>query len=243
MSVILNIETSSEICSVAISIDGEIDYHIESDTPMQHAVLLAPYVEKAMAHLKRKELEPEAVAVSIGPGSYTGLRIGMSLAKGLCFAKNLPLIGINTLQLLAVKGMFALRESEGDEILVPMIDARRKEVYMAAYNFALQEIIPPRPMILEPDSLEKLNEERKLIINGNGSTKAKEIINAKDAIFLSGSMPVAMDMAPLSERAFRNGNFIDVAYSVPVYLKEYEAKKSENKVLHNISNGSNDKRS
>lgn len=238
MSVILNIETSSEICSVAVSIDGEVDFHIESQEAMQHASLLAPYVENCMEHLERKGLKPDAVAVSIGPGSYTGLRIGLSLAKGLCFSQNLPLIGISTLELLAVKAMFSLRESEGDEIFVPMIDARRKEVYMAAYNCGLQEEISPRPLILEPDSLKELGERRRIVINGSGSPKAKEILELKNTLYLGSAMPTAMDMSTLSERAYINSDFMDTAYGVPLYLKEYEAKHSVNKVLSKRCGGS-----
>lgn len=231
MSVILNIETSSEICSVAVSKDGMIEYHVESDQPMQHATLLAQYVEKALDDLSRKELKLDAVAVSIGPGSYTGLRIGLSLAKGLCFSRDIPLIGINTLELLAVKAMFGLREPEGDEVLVGMIDARRMEVYMAAYDFSLNELIRPQPLILEPDCLNELADRRKVVIIGNGASKAEGIIKLPNALYLPGRMPVAMDMTALSERAFRKGNFMDRAYGVPLYLKEYEARHSSNKVL------------
>lgn len=231
MSVILNIETSSEICSVAVSRDGEIDFHMESEEPMQHASLLGQYVEKALDDLARKGLSPDAVAVSIGPGSYTGLRIGMSLAKGLCFAKGIPLIGINTLEILAVKAMFMLRESEGDEILAGLIDARRKEVYVGAYDLALNAVVVPQPLILDESSLRELAAERKIVFIGNGVDKAKEILQLPNAEYLSYAMPIAMDMTALSERAFRKGEFMDVAYGVPVYLKEYEAKHSSNKVL------------
>ena len=231
MSVILNIETSSEICSVAVSKDGMIEYHIESEEPMQHASLLAQYVEKALDDIARKEIELDAVAVSIGPGSYTGLRIGLSLAKGLCFSRDIPLIGINTLELLAVKAMFGLREPEGDEMLVGMIDARRMEVYAAAYDFALNELMSPRPLILSPDSLKEFTEKRKVVIIGNGVSKAEKILQLPNAIYLPGRMPIAMDMTALSERAFRKGDFMDSAYGVPVYLKEYEARHSSNRVL------------
>ncbi|MDE6271840.1 MAG: tRNA (adenosine(37)-N6)-threonylcarbamoyltransferase complex dimerization subunit type 1 TsaB [Muribaculaceae bacterium] len=234
MSTILNIETSSEICSIAVSNDGMIEFHIESEEPMQHAVLLGQYVERALDEIARKELTLDAVAVSLGPGSYTGLRIGLSLAKGLCFAKDIPLIGIDTLQLLAVKAMFGLRDPEGDEVLVGMIDARRSEVYYAAYDFALNSIIRPQPLILEPDSLNNLSDRRKIVMIGDGITKAKEILNQPNALYLTNRMPVAMDMTALSERAYRRGDFLDTAYSVPVYLKEYEAKKSANKVLKSI---------
>lgn len=231
MSVILNIETSSRICAVAVSCEGVVEFHIESEEPMQHAALLAVYVDKCLDFISRREMNLDAVAVSIGPGSYTGLRIGMSLAKGLCFAKNIPLIGLNTLEVLAVKAMFSLRDFHGDEILVPMIDARRMEVYTAAYNFSLDPVLEPRSLILESDSYKELEGKGELIFIGDGVEKGENILHIKDGRFLSASMPVAMDMVALSERAFRNGNFMDVAYSVPFYLKDYQTTVPKNKVL------------
>lgn len=233
MSVILNIETSGEICSVAVSSEGMIEFHAESDKPMEHARLLAPYVDKALEHIARRELKLDAVAVSLGPGSYTGLRIGLSLVKGLCFAKDIPLIGIDTLQLLAVKAMFAIADPQGDELLISMVDARRMEVYVGVYDFALNELLKPQPMILDSNSLKEFAGERPIVVVGNGASKAKDILSLPNARFLE-KMPVAMDMTALSERAFRNGDFLDTAYSTPIYLKEYQAKKSENKVLGSL---------
>ena len=235
MSVILNIETSSHICSVAVTTDGMIDFHIESEEPTQHAALLAGYVDRALDHLSRREMQLDAVAVSIGPGSYTGLRIGLSLAKGLCFAKDIPLIGVNTLELLAVKAMFGLRDAEGDEILVPMIDARRMEVYTAAYDFSLHSLIEPRAMILDAESYMDLPADRRIVFIGDGVDKARDVVRHPGALFLTNAMPLAMDMTALSERAFRNGEFMDAAYGVPFYLKDYQASKPKNKVLSNIN--------
>ena len=124
MAIILNIETSSKICSVALTKDGAVEYQLEDTEGMNHAVRLAPFVEKCLEELKRKDEKLDAVAVSIGPGSYTGLRIGLSLAKGLCFSLGIPLIGVSTLKILAVKAMFRSFDWQGDEVLVPMIDAR-----------------------------------------------------------------------------------------------------------------------
>ena len=231
MSVILNIETSSRICSVAVTSEGMVEWHVESEEPMQHATLLAPYVEKALDFLARRELKLDAVAVSIGPGSYTGLRIGLSLAKGLCFAQDVPLIGVPTLEVLAVKAMFGYRDAQGDEILVPMIDARRMEVYTAAYDFSLKELMPAQPHILTEESYAELPEGRKLLFIGDGVDKAKEVVKRQDALFLTNAMPIAMDMTALSERAFRNGDFLDVAYCTPLYLKEYQATTPRNKVF------------
>ena len=231
MSVILNIETSARICSVAVSCDGMVEFHIESEEPMQHAALLAGYVERCLEFLTRREMKLDAVAVSSGPGSYTGLRIGMSLAKGLCFAKDVPLIAVPTLETLAVKAMFALREPQGDEILVPMIDARRMEVYTAAYDFALKPLLEPSALVLDGDSYNDLPKGREVVFIGDGVDKAREVLNVEGARFLSSSMPVAMDMVSISERAFRNGDFLDTAYGVHFYLKDYRATVARNKVL------------
>lgn len=231
MSVILNIETSSKQCSVALTADGMVEFHAESENEMDHARSLAPFVEKALDFAARRDMNPDAVAVSSGPGSYTGLRIGMSFAKGLCFARNLPLITVPTLQILSVKAMFGVREPSGDELLVPLIDARRMEVYTAAFNFALDEVLPPQALILDGNSFADLLDRNACLFIGDGVTKAREVISHPNARFLSSSMPVAMDMTALSERAFRNSDFADTAYAVPFYLKDYDAKISKNKVL------------
>lgn len=230
MAIILNIESSGPTCSVALTGDGELLLQQIDDNGMNHAKVMAPFIEKALSELKRRELKLDAVAVSIGPGSYTGLRIGLSMAKGLCFGDEIPLIGIPTLQILAVKAMFRSMDWEGDEILLPMLDARRMEVYTAAFDFGLNEVLSTRPLILEKDSFEELNGKR-VIVMGSGSEKAKEFYGDKDWTWLEGIRPFASDMTALSERAYRNGDFLDLAYSTPLYLKEYEAKVSKNKVL------------
>ena len=140
MSTILNIETSGKICSVALTREGALEFDLENREGMKHAEVLAPFVERAMEEVKRKEWKLDAVAVSIGPGSYTGLRIGLSLAKGLAFSLGVPLIGVSTLKILAVKAMFRNFNFTGEEILVPMIDARRMEVFTGAYDFALNAV-------------------------------------------------------------------------------------------------------
>lgn len=235
MAIILNIETSAKFCSVAVTIDGAVDMVLTDDKEMNHARFIAPAVEKCLAHLKSTGREPEAVAVSMGPGSYTGLRIGLSLSKGLCYAREIPLIGIPTLKLLAVKAQFKRFDWEGDELLVPMVDARRKEVYTAVYDFALKPVMEPQPMILESDSLKKETEGRKVVFIGDGSVKAEEILDRNDNhIWLGGTMPTAADMLALAEKAMREKDFIDPAYSVPEYLKEYEAVVGSNKVLDTL---------
>lgn len=232
MANIINIETSASRCSVALGIEGESVEFFEDNSGHAHARLLAPFVKDALDALARRGLKLDAVAVSMGPGSYTGLRIGLSLAKGLCFSEDVPLIAIPTLELLAVKGMFANRDFDGTELLVPMIDARRMEVYTSAYDFRLMEVLPARPMILSRESFSHLTADRKLVFIGDGSSKAKDVLEcAPESIWLSTSAPDASVMCIMAEKRFRERDFADVAYSVPVYLKEYEAKQSVNKVL------------
>lgn len=226
---ILNIETSSKLCSVALCEDGENYFQLVSDKEMDHSTKLAPFVEECMKQLERHEKALDAVAVSLGPGSYTGLRIGLSLAKGLCFGKHIPLIGIKTLELLAVKAMFSNMEYDENQIFIPLIDARRMEVYTAGYDNALNELLTPRPMILDQDSFSEFS-GKKIIMIGDGVKKAKELLKINVSKWID-KMPVAADMNALSEQAFRKKEFIDIAYSTPLYLKNFQATTPKNKII------------
>ena len=224
MPTILNIETSTDVCSVALTQDGQVLEHHEDYEGHNHAVVLSRFVESCVTYARTRDLKLDAVAVSIGPGSYTGLRIGLSEAKGLCFGLSVPLIGINTLQLLVVSTMFANFFDEDNLLYVPMLDARRKEVYTAVYTPALEAMLEPQPMILDADSYAQFRKEHVLVMMGNGSDKAKDIITPGDDLrYIPGVKPVAMDMLALAEKHFREGRFIDVAYSTPMYLKEFQA--------------------
>ena len=230
MANILNIETSTTVCSVALGSEGQVVDHNENYEGQTHATLLSQFINDSLNTAHRKEMKLDAIAVSIGPGSYTGLRIGLSQAKGLAFGLDLPLIGVNTLQLLTVSAMF--QEFFDDDVLfVPMIDARRMEVYTAVYNNALEDILPPQPMILDSNSFSDLLESHHLVFMGNGSDKARDVIKHPNAQFLPGIKPVAVDMIALSEKAFREKRFIDVAYSTPLYLKDFLATVPKKKVL------------
>lgn len=231
MATIINIETSSKTCSVALTKDGMVEFELEDTEGMNHASKLAPFVERCMEELKRKEEKLDAVAVSLGPGSYTGLRIGLSLAKGLAFSLGIPLIGLSTLQILAVKAMFRNVVWEGDEIIVGMIDARRMEVFAGGYDFSLKEVVKEGPEILTEDSFSDLYDRRKVIFIGDGSEKFKDLYKGKNGEWLGNLMPHARDMTALSEKFFREGKFIDIAYSTPSYLKEYQTTVPKNKVL------------
>lgn len=230
MSVILNIETSGSICSATLSQDGTLIEHRIEETPMRHGEVLAPFVEELLEVAARKELKLDAVAVSSGPGSYTGLRIGLSMAKGLCFGLNIPLIMVPSLKILAVKTMFLNRVWEGEELIVPMIDARRMEVYTAVYDFALNEVSAPRPLIVEPDSLREFG-ERRLLLCGSGSEKTKEVLPAGENIeWVSGKEAIAYDMIALSEKLYRESAFADTAYAVPEFLKSFRTSEPRKKI-------------
>lgn len=226
MSNILNIETSTDVCSVALTSEGQVLEHHENYDGQNHAKVLSPFLESVIKYIKSRDIKLDAVAVSIGPGSYTGLRIGLSEAKGLCFGLDVPLIGINTLKLLTVAVMFR-KFFEEDVLFAPMIDARRKEVYTAVYDLALNEVMQPQPLILDENSYAEFLADHKVVFFGNGSDKAKDIIRHKNAIFVEGIKPVALDMMALAEKAVREHDYIDVAYSTPLYLKEYQATVSK----------------
>lgn len=230
---ILNIETSGKICSVALTHYGALEIQLDDSEGMQHANKLAPFVARIMEEVRRKEMKLDAVAVSIGPGSYTGLRIGLSLAKGLAFSLGVPLIGVSTLQILAVKAMFRSFDWQGDELLVPMIDARRMEVFTAPYDFALNALAEPAPMILDGHSFsDLLDSGRQLYFMGDGAEKAKKVISHPNAHWIDGLLPQAKDMMALAEKALREQRFIDIAYSTPEYLKAYQTTTPKNPLLN-----------
>ena len=233
MANILNIETSTEVCSVALTSEGQVLDHSENYEGQTHATMLSQYVQQALQYARTRELPIDAIAVSIGPGSYTGLRIGLSEAKGLAFGLNVPLIGVNTLQLLSVSTMFNHFIDEDKLLYVPMIDARRMEVYTAAYTPALEAVLEPQAMILDEHSFESLLDEGyTLVVMGNGSDKAREVLKHDRVRFIAGIKPVALEMMALAEKAYREQQFIDVAYSTPLYLKEFQATKPKNPILN-----------
>lgn len=226
MAVILNIETSTTVCSAALTAEGMVLTHYEDFEGRNHAALLSDYVKACLDFLADKELKLDAVAVSIGPGSYTGLRIGLSEAKGLAYALDIPLIAVSTLELMATRVMFSTLDIDSDTIFVPMIDARRMEVYTAAYDFSLEELMAPQPLILDENSYADLIATgRQILLFGNGSAKAADVVTAPNVRIVEGVDPLAVDMIALAERAYSERKFVDLAYSVPVYLKDFVATK------------------
>lgn len=227
MANILNIDTSTDVCSVALTSEGTVIEHREDYEGQNHAKVLSSFINDMFTYATPRGIKLDAISVSMGPGSYTGLRIGLSEAKGLCFGLDIPLIGISTLELLTVTVMF--RDFWDDDILfAPMIDARRQEVYTGVYDLALNKIMQPQPLILDQNSFQEFS-DKKIIFFGNGSDKAKDLIKLPNAKFIGGIKPEAVNMMALSERAFRNNDFIDIAYSTPEYLKEFQSTTPKNK--------------
>lgn len=231
MAVILNIETSAAATSVALTAEGMVLAHREDMAGRNQAALLSDYIKYCLDFASEKELKLDAVSVSMGPGSYTGLRIGLSEAKGLAYALDVPLIGIDTLKLMACQVMFTVDTLVGDEIFVPMVDARRMEVYTCAYDFALEPLMEKAPLILDEHSYrDLLSGDRKVLFFGDGSDKARSVISAPNAEFIPDIRPLAIDMIALSEKAFTQREFLDTAYSTPDYIKDFQATKPKDRL-------------
>lgn len=225
MSCILHIETSTSVCSVAVSEDSQVIYHEEERTSEKGSAAerLGTMVDEAMSFTDNHAIPFDAVAVSCGPGSYTGLRIGVSMAKGLCFGRDLKLIAVPTLELLCVPVLLR-DELPEDALLCPMLDARRMEVYAALYDRALRPVRPIQADIVDANTYRQWLEERPVFFFGNGAQKCMEAIGHTNARYIEGIEPLARWMQPLAERRLLNEQFEDVAYFEPFYLKDYVAK-------------------
>ena len=224
MSCILNIETSTDVCSVAISDNGQVIFNKEDHSGPNHAVKLGVYVDEALSFIDAHGISLEAVAVSCGPGSYTGLRIGVSMAKGICYGRDVKLISIPTLELMAVPVLIGEHPAEEDALIVPMLDARRMEVYAKVMDRALKEVRPIQADIVDAETYKEYLDRGTVYFFGNGAEKCMEVINHPNARLVKGIEPLAKNMAPLAEKRFVEGKFEDVAYFVPFYLKDFVAK-------------------
>lgn len=230
MSCILHIETSTEVCSVALSQDGINIFAEEDSQGQQHAVKLGVFVDEALSFADSHAIPLDAVAVSCGPGSYTGLRIGVSMAKGICYGRDIPLIGLPTLEVMCVPVLLRY-DLPDDALLCPMIDARRMEVYAAVYDRALRPVRPTAADIVDENSYLDFLEKQPVYFFGNGAAKCREKITHPNAHFIDNIRPQAKMMFPLAEKAVALQDYKDVAYFEPFYLKEFVATKSKSKVL------------
>lgn len=230
MSCILHVETSTTVCSVAVSENGHTIFSKEDYKGPSHAVLLGTFVDEALSLIDSHAIPLDAVAVSCGPGSYTGLRIGVSMAKGICYGRSVPLIGLPTLKVMCVP-VLLYHELPENALLCPMLDARRMEVYATIYDRALNEVRKTSADIVDENSYLEYLEKYPVYFFGNGADKCKEKIIHTNAHFIDSIYPLAKMMFPLAEKAMANQEFEDVAYFEPFYLKEFVATTPKKNIL------------
>lgn len=226
MANILSIETSSQACSVALSRDFTVVWHDATPDGPHHAAVLGGYVAQALEYARAEGLAIDAVAVSRGPGSYTGLRIGVSEAKGLCVGLGVPLISVSTLEAMCCQVLFADEEMPDDALLCPMMDARRMEVYMGLYDRSLRPVVPVEARVIDRCPFaDDMLAEHPVYFFGDGAEKCAALLRHPHARLVSDVRPMATDMLALAVKAFHAKHFEDVAYFVPFYLKDFIATK------------------
>lgn len=227
MSCILHIDTSTSVCSVAVSQDGTCLFNKEDHSGPNHSITLGIFIDEALALVDSQGIMLDAVSVSGGPGSYTGLRIGVSMAKGICYGRELKLISVPTLELLCVPVLINHDEIEDNALLCPMIDARRMEVYAALFDRALKPIRETRADVVDENTYKQWLDERPVYFFGNGAAKCMEQINHPNARLIEDIEPLAKWMLPLAEKRMIQERFEDVAYYTPFYLKDFVAKEAK----------------
>ena len=235
MALILGIETATSVCSVALVQDGKLLSIRESVGARDHSAALTTYVAEVITEARLSFQQLDAIAISIGPGSYTGLRIGVSSAKGLCYALDKPLIAIDTLKSLAWQALQKCRKEGKDTenaFLVPMLDARRMEVYTAIFNQNLEIIEPVNAHVVTEDSFAQYT-AKEIIYFGDGASKCISVFESKsNYIFLENITLSGNAVCMLAENEYRDNNFADVAYCEPFYLKDFIAGKPRVKGLY-----------
>jgi len=207
-----------------VSNDGECIFNTEDHEGPNHAVKLGEFVDEALSFIDSHAIPLDAVAVSCGPGSYTGLRIGVSMAKGICYGRDAKLLAVPTLELLTVPVLLNETVVEDDALLCPMLDARRMEVYAAIYTRGLKEVRPVSADIVEAETYAEYLDRGPVYFFGNGAAKCIQTINHPNAHFIDDVNPLAKNMFPLSEKCIAQKEYQDVAYFVPFYLKDFVAK-------------------
>jgi tRNA threonylcarbamoyladenosine biosynthesis protein TsaB len=238
MALILNIETSTPVCSVALAENDNILALRESSEEKSHAGNLAVFIAEILNEKKISVKDLDAVAIGKGPGSYTGLRIGVATAKGLAYGTKMPLVAVSTLETLV---RFALQRIENDKlpfafnantILCPMVDARRMEVYMAQFNSSGNRLENETAVVIGSDTFSSILASRSIVFFGSGASKCRDVITMKNAYWIDGMYPSATAMAVLSYRLFQEGCYEDIAYFEPYYLKDFIATTSRKNQLH-----------
>ena len=225
MERIILIETSTALCSVALAEDGVITAYKESSAPKAHASLTAVFIDEMLAEKGLTVSDCDAVCVSMGPGSYTGLRVGVSTAKGLCFGSGKPLLAVGTLDTLVAQ---AVDDASSYKYIIPMVDARRMEVYTAVFENGIQ-VTETAPMIIEENSFTEQLEQGPVLFIGDGAGKCADVIKHPNASFAQ-CWPKASSMLEPAMKAYKEKRFEDVAYFEPFYLKEFVATVSKKKM-------------
>lgn len=235
MAVILSIETSTKVCSVALARDGQVIAWRESEQGNEHAAKIAIFISEVLTETGLSCQQLDAVAIGEGPGSYTGLRIGVSTAKGLAYALHVPLIAVSPLQAMAFRSLELARDREDfceGMLFCPMTDAGRMEVYSAFYDTQNNKVRDVAADIVDEISYKEVLAGHKVVFCGDGSAKCMEILGeSANAVFMPDVRPSSRYMAPLAESLYKNGQFVDVAYFEPFYLKDFIAAKSHVKGL------------
>ena len=227
---ILLIETSTSLCSVALAEDGRITAARESGEPRAHAALTAPFVQQVLAERGLHAADLDAVCVSAGPGSYTGLRVGVSTAKGVCFAAGVPLLSVGTLDVLVAQAAADGLLPADCRYVIPMIDARRMEVYTAVFTPDGRRLTEVEPRVIDAESFRQERAEGPVLFIGDGAGKCGEALAGPDAHFVQACPRAAAMLAPAMQE-FKAGNFRDVAYFEPFYLKDFVATVSRKKLF------------
>lgn len=224
MGFILSLETSAKVCSVAVHDDTRLLTSAEIHVEQSHASKLAPLIDDLIKFSGLDFSDLNAVAISSGPGSYTGLRIGVSMAKGLCFSLNIPLISVSTLELLAIQ---MKRNVDKNTLLCPMIDARRMEVYCMVVNTELREVQPVHAKVIDAVAFSDVLEAHKIAFFGDGSPKCKVFINHPNAFFVNNIYPQASKLGVMAFEKLRKNKGEDIRSFEPVYLKEFLIKEQK----------------
>lgn len=230
MSKIILIETSTALCSTALAVDGRIAEYRESTQPRAHAAMTAVFVKEMLDAQGLRAADCDAVCVSAGPGSYTGLRVGSSTAKGLCFAAGIPLLAAGTLEVLAWQAVQDGLLPEGCRYIIPMIDARRMEVYTAVFSPDLRKLTPTEPTVVDAGSFADRLSEGPVLFIGDAAGKCSGVIGSGNAHFVQ-TCPRASSMLGPAERELAARNFRDTAYFEPFYLKQFIATVSRKKII------------
>lgn len=223
MPLLLSLETSGDHCSVALHQGGTLVHALEVQEAQAHASKLALFIQQVLHETKTDMKSLQAIAITSGPGSYTGLRIGTSTAKGLCYALNIPLIAINTLHLLVYQGM---KINTANTLLCPMLDARRMEVYSLLADASGNSLQPVKAEVIDDQSYSSLLERQAITFYGSGAAKCKEVIKSVHAVFIDSIHPSARYIGEAAFEKYRQQQFEDLVHFEPFYLKEFEAKKS-----------------